>query len=233
MENFIELNPDEKTVLESVYGRQTVDGVGYNPRQLEAIRELNAREKKFFTNKNFVSPHFYVQTLYKVSNNINPMKFNVAFNRAVNLIVNATENLRANFCNVGTRTLKIIQPKNFVRPEVVFSNVTQTDADEINETLTLAVEADMRREFDLRHDPLIRFSVYKTSLTDCAVLITMLQLIADSFDSEKFFGIIADRVEEIKPKLSSVANETLAKIFGSKAVHDYWAKVLDNAPLIA
>ena len=47
MENFVQLNPDEKIVLESVYGRQIFGGVGYNPRKLEATRELTSREKKF------------------------------------------------------------------------------------------------------------------------------------------------------------------------------------------
>ncbi|MBR1645725.1 MAG: hypothetical protein IJ685_02995 [Selenomonadaceae bacterium] len=227
MENFMQLNPDEKTVLESVYGRQVVSGVGYNPRQLEAIKDLTTQEKKFFTNKNFVSPNFYVQTLYKVSGNINPMKFNVAVNR----IINETENLRANFCNVGTRTIKVIYPKNIIRPEIVFRNVAEADDDELNEIFTRLLEADMRREFDLRHDPLIRFSVYKTSDQNFAVLVTLAQLISDSFDSEKFFGIIAD--VESKPKSSASANETLAKIFDNKAVREYWAKVLDNAPPMA
>ena len=226
MENFVQLNPDEKIVLESVYGRQIVGGVGYNPHKLEAIRELNSREKKFFTNKNFVSPNFYVQTLYKVSGNVNPMKFNVAVNR----IIKENENLRANFCNVGTRTVKVIHPQSDMRPEIVFRNVAEADDDELNEIFTRLLEADMRREFDLRHDCLIRFSVFKTSEQDFAVLVTLAQLISDSFNGEKFFGIIADRLEEITPNTSAHAEETLAKIFDSKAVQEYWAKVLDNAP---
>lgn len=226
MGNFVELNFDEKNVLESVYGRQIFGGVGYNPQKLEAIRELHAREKKFFTNKNFVSPNFYVQTLYKVRMSVTPITFNLAVKR----IVNENENLRANFCNVGTRTLKVIHPQNVICPEVVFRNVSGMDDDELNETLTRILEADMRREFDLRHNPLIRFSVFKTSEQDFAVLVTLAQLIFDSFDGEKFFAIIADRVEEIKPKIFVNADETLTKLFDSKAVREYWEKVLDNAP---
>ncbi|MBR4383842.1 MAG: hypothetical protein IKP64_09825, partial [Selenomonadaceae bacterium] len=165
-------------------------------------------------------------TLYKVSGNVNPMKFNVAVNR----ILNDSENLRANFCNVGTRTIKVIHPQSVVRPEVVFRNVAEADDDELNEIFTRLLEADMRREFDLRHDCLIRFSVFKTSESDFAVLVTVAQLISDSFDGEKFFGIIADRVDEIKPKGSANSEETLTKIFDSKAVREYWEKVLNNAP---
>ena len=66
MADFIQLTDDEKRILESVYGRQFFAGSGYNPNKLEAIRALSAQENKFFAGKNFVSPHFYVQTLYKV-----------------------------------------------------------------------------------------------------------------------------------------------------------------------
>lgn len=227
MENFIKLNPDEKNILESVYGRQIFGGVGYNPRKLEAIRDLNEHETKFFVSKNFVSPHFYVQTLYKVRGNVNPMKFNLAVNR----MINETENLRANFCTVGTRTVKVVHPQNFLRPEVVFRNISEAEGDEINEILTRLIESDMRREFDLRHDPLIRFSVFKTSDFEFAVLVTLPQLISTSFDSEKFFAILSDRVDEVKPKIS--ADETLSKVFDRKSVQDYWEKMLENAPPIA
>lgn len=227
MENFIKLNPDEKNILESVYGRQIFGGVGYNPRKLEAIRDLNEHETKFFVSKNFVSPHFYVQTLYKVRGNVNPMKFNLAVNR----MINETENLRANFCTVGTRTVKVVHPQNFLRPEVVFRNISEAEGDEINEILTRLLESDMRREFDLRHDPLIRFSVFKTSDFEFAVLVTLPQLISTSFDSEKFFAILSDRVDEVKPKIS--ADETLSKVFDRKSVQDYWEKMLENAPPIA
>ena len=150
----LHLTHDEKNILESVYGRQ-VSGVGYNPRKLEAVMDLNAHEKKFFAEKNFVSPHFFVQTLYKISGTVSPLKFNLA----VNHLLKDNENLRANFCNVGTRTIKVIHPQNVVRPEIVFRNVMNADGDELNEILMRLIEADMRREFDLRHDCLIRFSV--------------------------------------------------------------------------
>ena len=118
MEMPFELTTDEKNVLESVYGRQ-VEGVGYNPRKLEAVKELTAQEKKFFAEKNFVSPHFFVQTLYKVRGTVSPMKFNMAVAR----LINHNENLRANFCNVGTRTIKVIRAATTIKPEVPESNL--------------------------------------------------------------------------------------------------------------
>ena len=226
MADFIELNPDEKRILESVYGRQFFAGSGYNPNKLEAIRDLSAQEKKFFAGKNFVSPHFYVQTLYKVRGSVMPIKFNAAIHR----MLTDNENLRANFCTVGTRTVKVIRSQNVFRPVVVFRNMTNTDKDEHNETLSQLMEADMRREFDLKHDLLIRFSVFKMSDEDFAVLVTRAQLIFDSFDAKKFFATVTDSVEEI-PSTSPAASQP--KVFDHSAARDYWAKVLNNAPPIA
>ncbi len=226
MENFVQLNPDEKRILESVYGRQFFDGSGYNPNKLEAIRDLSAQEKKFFAGKNFVSPHFYVQTLYKVRGSVMPIKFNAAIHRTLT----DNENLRVNFCTVGTRTVKVIRSQNVFRPVVVFRNMTNTDKDEHNEILSQLMEADMRREFDLKHDLLIRFSVFKMSDEDFAVLVTRAQLISDSFDAKKFFATVTDSVEEI-PSTSPAASQP--KVFDHSTARDYWAKVLDNAPPLA
>ena len=227
MENFVQLNSDEKNILDSVYGRQIFGGVGYNPNKLEAIKDLTAQEKKFFAGKNFVSPNFYVQTLYKVSGSVGPMKFNVAVNRTLN----DNENLRANFCPVGTRTVKVIQPAATLKPEIVFRNLTQVDSDELDDEFRKILEADMRREFDLRHDLLIRFAVFKTSNTAFAVLVTVAQLIADSFDAEKFFALVTDSLAEVQSSknIQPTANE-LGKYINLDAVREYWSKVLYNAP---
>ena len=217
----LHLTHDEKNILESVYGRQ-VSGVGYNPRKLEAVMDLNAHEKKFFAEKNFVSPHFFVQTLYKISGTVSPLKFNLA----VNHLLKDNENLRANFCNVGTRTIKVIRPENFVKPEIILRNFMQVDADEFDDEFRKILEADMRRDCDIRHDPLIRFAVYKTGEEESAVLVTLAQLIAESFDAEKFFADVLNIDFEGRPKKFS--NDLPPK--NQDAIRDYWAKVLDKAP---
>ena len=218
MKTTLELTFDEKNILESVYGRQG----DYNPRKLEAIKDLTANEKKFFAGKNFVSPHFFVQTLYKVRGTVSPIKFNLAVNR----MLKADENLRANFCNVGTRTLKVIQPPTALKIEIIFRNLIQVDADELDDEFRKILEADMRRDCDIRHDPLIRFAVYKTSAEEFAVLVTLAQLIADNFDAEKFFAAILDMPVESEPK--KISEELPPK--NQEIIRDYWAKVLDKAP---
>ncbi|MBQ7453876.1 MAG: hypothetical protein IJS69_02315 [Selenomonadaceae bacterium] len=222
MEITVQLSHDEKKILESVYGRQVNDIYGYNPNQLEEVVELNAQEQKFFAGKNFVSPHFFVQTLYKVQGNPSPLKFNVA----VNLIVNGNKNLRANFCNVGTRTIKVIHPVNLVKPEIIFRNLTQTNEDALDDEFRKIMEADMRRDFDMRHDALIRFAVYRTSDEEFAVLITLAQLIFDSFDVEKFFANVLGTLSVPKPK--KFLDDLPPK--NQDAIRNYWSKVLDKAP---
>jgi len=222
MESTIQLTSDEQNVLESLYGRQ-LDGLGgYNPRKLEAVYELSADEKKFFADKNFMSPYFFVQTLYKVRGSVSPIKFNIAVTR----LIAGNENLRANFCNIGMRTVKVIRPAVAVKPEVIFRNLTQKNKDELDDDFRKIFEADMRREFDLRHDPLIRFAVYRTSNNDCAVFVTIAQLIADSFDAEKFFCTVLDILPDLKPPKAD--DELPPK--NHEAIRDYWLKILDKAP---
>ena len=196
METALQLTSDETKILESVYGRQIDDLSGYNPRKLTAVLDLGDRERKFFAGKNFVSPHFFVQTLYKIRGNINPMKFR----RAVNRLIDDNENLRVNFCNVGKRTVKVIRPATAFQPEILFRNMKQTDADDLDDEFRKILEADMRRDLDIRHDLLIRFAVYQTSDDEFAVLVTLAQLIADAFDAEKFLAEIAGTTAEPKPK---------------------------------
>ena len=218
----LQLTYDEKNVLESVYGRQMASALGYNPRKLESVEELTAQEKKFFTGKNFVSSHFFVQTLYKVSGAINPMRFTITVNR----MFRDNENLRANFCNLGTRTVKVIHPANFFKPEIIFRNLASVRKDELNEEFTKIFEADVRREIDLKYDPLIRFAVYKTDENEFAVLVTMAQIISPHFDAKDLFCKLFDLPFEIKPK--KIPDELPPKNF--EAIREHWAKILDHAP---
>lgn len=214
----LRLTQDETKILESVYGRQ----LSYKPNELEMIAELNATEQKFFAGKNFVSPHFFVQTLYKVRGNPSPTKFNVA----VNKLLAENENLRVNFCNVGTRTVKVVHPATSVRAEIIFRNLEQNDEDELDNTFRKVMEADMRRDFDLRHDALIRFAVYRTSDEEFAVLVTIAQIIADSFDAEKFFAKILGIEETPAPKKNP--NDLPPK--DQEAIRKYWSTVLQKSP---
>lgn len=216
----MEITAEEKRVLEQVYGKSILN-VGYIPNQIENIRKLTEDESIFFERKNFVSPHFYVQTLYKIQGEILPLKFN----HAVHSLIEEDENFRANFCNVGTRTLKIIFRQRKIIPDVVF-RFLKLDAAELDETLTKIMEADRRLDFDIQRGNLIRFSVFRTGENESAVLVTISQLIAKRFDSKSFFKAVLN--DENYRKFEPVVSSTVPQI--ENRVKEYWTGLLKNFP---
>lgn len=217
-----QLSTAEKNIIENTYGRQIFGGVGYNPNKLEEILDLSPNEKKFFA-KNFVSPNFFVQTLYKINFNISPVKFNAV----VKNLVHENKNIRANFCNLGSRTVKVIKPENLVKPEVIFRNLMETDRDNLNDLFGKILEADMRRDCDIRYDSLIRFAVFKTNDNECAVLITFAQLISEYFNADKFFCDILSIPYDFKQNYQE--DDLPPK--NQEEIRNYWAKILKNPPL--
>ncbi len=216
----MEITAEEKKVLEQIYGKFVLDA-NYNKNQIDEVCELTAEENRFFERKNFISPHFCVQTLYKIQGEILPMQFN----RAVKSLVTEDENFRANFCNVGTRTVKIIFARREIIPEIVF-RVLKLDADELDETLIKIMEADRRLNFDIKRGNLIRFSVFRTAEDESAVLVTVSQLISQRFNVESFFNSIFSNTKyakfepraEVKPP--QIENR----------VKEYWTDILKNLP---
>ena len=173
---FENLPQAEKNILTQVYGSQT----GYVTKKILYVEEISDDEKYFFDKDNFVSPNFFVQKLYKIAGNILPLKFNLA----VSKLIEQTDALRTNFCSVDTRTLKIIFTARNELPEIVYRNLENTP--DIDSALKNILDADMRRTFDLRHDSLIRFSVFHTGEAEYAVLITMPKILEDSFEVKNY-----------------------------------------------
>lgn len=213
----MEITAEEKNILEQIYGK-FVASSGY---QVEEIRELTEEERRFFERKNFLSPHFCVQTLYKFKGEISPIKFN----RAVKSLVTEDENFRANFCNVGTRTLKIIFARRDIIPEIIFRNL-KLDAEELDETLIKIVEADRRLNFDIQRGNLIRFSVFRTAENEAAILVTVSQLIAKRFDSESFFNAVFNNgtYKKFEPRTDFKPPQI------ENRVKEYWTDILKNLP---
>lgn len=221
----MELTAEEKKLLEQIYGRQLVTTSGYNPNQIEKVEELTAEEKVFFAQKNFISPYFSVQALYKVKGEITPIKFN----RVIHDMLKVDETFRTNFCELGDRTVKVIFAERRKLPDVVYRAFSQVEPDEVDDLLTKIMEADRRVTFDLKRGNLIRFSIFKTSELESAVLITMSQLIADFFDYKNFFLTVLG-VENYKPvkKIASTAKS----VHVETAIRDYWARILKDLPTI-
>lgn len=221
----MELNLNEKKFLEGVYGRQFQGDAGYKPKQITEVLELTAEEQRFFGGKNFVSPNFSVQTLYKIFGKIIPLKFN----RAVHSLMVEAKNFRANFCNVGTRTVKVIFDDNRPIPQIIYRNLTRYAGEELDDMLTKIMEADRRLNFDLQDGDLIRFSVFHTGENEFAVLVTMPQIIAESFDSKNFFDAVFSNDSY---QITNTQNFSLEVAKIEAPVRDYWQKILKDLPPI-
>ena len=217
------LTIEEQRDLEKAYGRQIISSTGYNPNKIEKIEELTPAERFFFTQKNFISPHFSVQTLYKVQGEITPLRFN----RVVHDMIKADEIFRTNFCEISGRMIKVVFEERHERPEIVYRTLAQTDPEDIDDTLTKIMEADRRVEFDLKHGHLIRFSIFKTNESEFAVLITMAQLLAPHFEPKIFFPAVLEifkyRAVKLNPEISKPEHV-------STAISDYWTRTLNNPP---
>ena len=216
----MEITAEEKNILGQIYGK-FVSSSGYSQNHIEEVRELTAEERRFFERKNFISPNFCVQTLYKVTGKISPMNFN----RVVKNLVVEDENFRANFCNVGSRTLKIIFANRDIISEMVF-RVLELDADELDETLIKIMEADRRLNFDIQRGSLIRFSIFRTAENEAAVLVTLSQLISSRFNSEDFFSAVFKNI----PYKKFEPRPTLKVPQLENRVKEYWTDILKNLP---
>ena len=221
----MELTSEEKIFLQSAYGRQFPEYAGYKPNQIAEILELTAEEQRFFSEKNFVSPNFSVQTLYKVSGKVIPLKFN----RAVHSLMVSAKDFRSNFCDVGTRTVKVVFDENRPIPEIIYRNLSQYEGEELDDMLTRIMEADRRLTFDLQNGNLIRFSVFHTGDNEFAILATMLQIIAGSFDSKNFFNAVFSNEDY---KIVSEQHFSAINSQIETPIREYWQKILADLPPI-
>ncbi len=221
------LTEAESSTLRQIYGFSLmISGDTLNPK-LEGIRTVSEKEQYFFSNDGFLSPYFTVQQLYKVHGNISPVLFNLAVYR----LIEANPNLRANYCRMPERVLKVIFTEQTETPRILYRNLRDLPPDEINHMLDKIMEADMRQRFELAHGPLFRISVLRTASDEYAVLVTALQLVADDVD------IAAALCDAQKiPKSSKESTDSFAsyieaqKSVIAEPVVQYWKKVLANLP---
>ena len=214
------MSKDEKDILKQVYGLQFSEVRGYNPKTIKYVEDITDEEKQFFDKNNLISANQFIQKLYKISGNLIPLRFNLA----VNNLIKKTEELRMNYCQVYDRTLKVFFEQRQEMPEVVYRNLENTP--DIDATLKNIIEADMRKNFDLRHDNLIRFSVFHTGEEEYAVLVTVARLIEDCFDIKNFFREVMNL--ETLPLINKLSKIKIKEI--SDSLRNYWLKMLENMP---
>ena len=222
----MELTVEENIQLEQIYGRQITGTAGYTPNKIERVEELTAEESRFFSQKNFISPYFSIQTLYKVKGEITPIRFN----RVVHDMIEADENFRTNFCELENKVVKVIFAERRILPDVIYRTLMQTNPEEVDDTLTKIMEADRRVNFDLKRGNLIRFAIFKTGDKEFAVLVTISQLIAKSFDYKNFLAAALELVPYKREEKILLPTQP-AQI--EAAIRDYWARLLKDLPSIS
>ena len=219
---FKDLPEVEQETLNQIYGLQFSGSRGYNPNTITYVEKISEKEKPFFDKNNLISANQFVQKLYKISGNLIPLRFNLAVS---NLIKNIKE-LSMNYCQVDNRILKISLEKHKEKPEIVYRNLENTP--NIDETMKTIIDADMRKNLDLRYDNLIRFSVFHTGDEEYAVLITVARLIENTFDVKNFFREVM-KLELIIPKKEKIKAWTSLT---SESIKNYWLKVLEDMPIL-
>ncbi len=218
---FGELSKSEQDAINQIYGINDSDLRNYQQQRILYLEELSQNERLYFDTNNIMSANQIVQKLYKISGNLLTLRFN----RAVNNLVQNTEELRVNFCQLPDRILKVYFGQRTETPPVVYRNL-KTSAD-IDSDLKHIMEADMRKRFDLRHDSLIRFSVFNTAHEEYAVLVTTVKLLENTFNIKNFFREVMELelLPEEMQRMDTFTSEIL-----SESVKNYWAKMLENLP---
>ena len=134
--------------------------------------------------------------------------------------------MRMNYCQVDNRVLKVFFEHRQKMPEIIYRNLENVP--DIDTTLKNIIEADMRQSFDLRHDNLIRFSVFHTGDEEYAILMTVARLIENTFDVKSFFReamnleILTTKKEKVKAWTSLT----------SESIKNYWSKILKELPTL-
>ncbi|MBO6178923.1 MAG: hypothetical protein J6O04_07105 [Selenomonadaceae bacterium] len=180
-------------------------GSAYYAHPIVELRTLTKSETWFFENKGFISPHFCVQVLYKVKGYVT----RTDLNRAIYKLVEENPNLRAGYCKMPTRALKVVFKDRQI--PLIYQNVNRMSGESIQKSLDRLIEKDRLEGFDLLHGPLFRISIFHTQeggddndeevySGEYAILVTESHLIMDfwnpfQFLSDTFGGGIAGQVQ--------------------------------------
>jgi len=223
--NFNGLPENYKELLVKVYGVQPTSETGYVVNFIAKVRELDAREQKFFSNRQFISAGFTTQTLYKLNGSLVPIKFNVALHR----LIERNDILRTNYCSLGNKALAVVFDKRSDLPEVVYRSLAELSPSDQEETLRKIMEADMRKEFDPIHGNLIRFAIFRTGMNEYAVLVTAVRLIWGGLPIHALFAS-ALGMEAPAEESPNVRKSAISDVEMEAAIRNYWSGILTDLP---
>ncbi len=131
-------------------------GSAYYAHPIVEIRTLTKSESWFFHHKGFVSPNFCVQLLYKVKGHVTRSHLN----RSIYELIADNPDLRANYCPMPRRILKIIFKDR--HPKIIYQNINRLSNESIQKSLDRLMQKDRLEGFDLLNEALFRITIFHT-----------------------------------------------------------------------
>ena len=213
------LTGDEREELMQEYGMQLEDAI-----------ELQPAQACFFSGEEFVSPDFYIQSLYKINSVVDEHRFSLAVERLIAL----TPVLRTNFYRTRQgRALQIVQREG--KLTVNYTAIGKR-GQELDTILDSMMEADRRKPFNLAHGMLLRISMFRTGVREYALLLTQPQIIADGWDVRMLFERYFTTEELQSVRLPAKREITYASYLQQRNAQDkatayhYWQYLLRDLP---
>jgi len=219
-----DLRPEEREIVEHFYGHQIHSLRGFSPKHIRYLRDITEDEQEFFSHRDGQLIGSLLQTLYKIKGKLVPLRFN----RALHMLSQHEDALRMNFCEVGDRILAVVFQERMETPEIIYRNLEKASGSKLDDLLKSLMEADMRRDFDPKSGPILRFSVFHTGEDEYAVVVTGIQAMLYSFDVRMIFAEVLDL--PYTPQITAVSGLRSHMGDMTKPVMDYWQKILKDLP---
>lgn len=200
---------------------------------IEDIYDLSPGQEWMFSGGK-VTSSFFTQSLYRVIVSIKP----ATFRQNTDSVVAKHGNLRTAFAHTGLDKPYQVVLKNR-QAEVRFYDLSDVDADELDDKLRNIMLSDRRRGFDLENDSLLRIAIYKTKGDDTyAVLLSQPHINNDAVSAnvllkELFLDYAMGNVNFNMDQTEETSYADYINFVNSldKTVElDYWKKVLEDAP---
>ena len=206
-----------------IYGRHALSDKNTTANRILCVRELNEREKAI------ASSNLTVQSLYKINA---PLKF-FRLNHVFSKWIAGNEILRSNFFIVADLGFAVVFNGRNSLPEIVCQNMQKLDKEELASAINRLMDADKRRSFDLKKGNLIRLTILHTDETEYAILVTMSQLLGETFNVEEFLAEVLEIAssDSEKQNADAYSDYLISKPQVESSLRQYWTKILADLPV--
>lgn len=217
-----ELPPEVFEALSQVYTKFALSNKNANAGKILYAQELSEREKAM------ASSNVTVQALYRFKGEINAF----LINKTIGKLILLNEAMRTNFVLTDDVAAAVVFNGRNNMPEVVRQNFEKLSESELMSTLYRVMDADRRRNFDLKKGNLFRLMIMHVGPNEYLILITMSQLLNDAFPIEKLLSetLSIEFTSEKNKAATEIAN-LIAKPQLESSIRDYWSKILTRLPV--